>query len=78
MNDPDLILADEPTASLDYKRGRKVVEMLLKEVKEKNKGAIMVTHDERMLELCDRILHIEDGKIHEEAVKQRDNHPTPC
>lgn len=78
MNDPDLILADEPTASLDYKRGRKVVEMLLKEVKEKNKGAIMVTHDERMLELCDRILHIEDGKIHEEAVQQRNNHPTLC
>lgn len=78
MNDPDLILADEPTASLDYTRGRQVVEMLLSEVKSKNKGAVMVTHDERMLELCDRILHIEDGKIRWEKVKQRENHPTPC
>ncbi|WP_223701684.1 ABC transporter ATP-binding protein [Sutcliffiella deserti] len=78
MNNPDIILADEPTASLDYTRGKQVVEMLLKEVKGKNKGAIMVTHDERMLELCDRVLHIEDGKIYEGPVKQKDNHPTPC
>ncbi|GGF25937.1 ABC transporter ATP-binding protein [Halobacillus andaensis] len=63
MNDPDLILADEPTASLDSERGRKVVEMLSKEVKEKNKAALMVTHDERMLEVCDRVLYIEDGRI---------------
>jgi putative ABC transport system ATP-binding protein len=63
MNDPDVILADEPTASLDSDRGRQVVEMLSREVKSKNKGAIMVTHDERMLGLCDRVLHMEDGRI---------------
>ncbi|MGM9954461.1 MAG: ABC transporter ATP-binding protein [Peribacillus sp.] len=63
MNNPDIILADEPTASLDSKRGREVVEMLATEVKLRNKAAIMVTHDERMLDLCDRIVNITDGKI---------------
>ncbi|WP_407407083.1 ABC transporter ATP-binding protein [Peribacillus sp.] len=63
MNNPDIILADEPTASLDSKRGREVVEMLATEVKLRNKAAIMVTHDERMLDLCDRVVSITDGKI---------------
>jgi putative ABC transport system ATP-binding protein len=76
MNDPDLILADEPTASLDSERGRRVVEMLMQEVKSKNKGAIMVTHDERMLDLCDRVLHIEDGMIREVVKTKKENHPT--
>lgn len=63
MNDPDIILADEPTASLDLERGRQVVKLLSQEVKSKNKGAIMVTHDERMLDLCGRIFYMEDGQI---------------
>ena len=65
MNDPQIILADEPTASLDSVRGREVVEMLAREVKTRNKAAVMVTHDERMLDVCDRIVRIEDGKIKE-------------
>lgn len=65
MNDPEIVLADEPTASLDSERGRKVVEMISFEVKSRNKAAIMVTHDERMLDLCDRVLYIEDGEIFE-------------
>jgi putative ABC transport system ATP-binding protein len=65
MNDPDMILADEPTASLDSERGKKVVEMIAKEVKSRNKAALMVTHDERVLHLCDRVLSIEDGRIME-------------
>jgi len=63
MNDPKIILADEPTASLDSKRGRDVVETLSKEVKERNKVGIMVTHDERVLDLCDRVIMIKDGKL---------------
>ncbi|EEL50121.1 MULTISPECIES: ABC transporter ATP-binding protein [Bacillus cereus group] len=63
MNNPDLILADEPTASLDSKRGREVVEMMKREVKESQKAAIMITHDERMLDVCDRILTLRDGKL---------------
>ncbi|EKJ8908613.1 ABC transporter ATP-binding protein [Listeria innocua] len=63
MNDPDIILADEPTASLDANRGYKVVHMIADEVKRKNKAAIMVTHDERVLDLVDRVIRIEDGYL---------------
>ncbi len=63
MNNPDLILADEPTASLDSKRAREVVEMMKREVKESQKAAIMITHDERMLDVCDRILTLRDGQL---------------
>ncbi|MDF2903725.1 MAG: hemin transporter ATP-binding protein [Bacillus sp. (in: firmicutes)] len=65
MNDPSIILADEPTASLDSKRGQEVVQLLAQEVKTRNKAAIMVTHDERVLSYCDRIIHIEDGVVRE-------------
>ena len=63
MNQPDIILADEPTASLDGPRGRQVVEMIRKVVKKQNRAAIMVTHDERILDLVDVIYRIENGKI---------------
>lgn len=63
MNQPDIILADEPTASLDAERGRQVVEMIQKEVRKHNKAAIMVTHDERVLDLVDTIYHLEGGRL---------------
>ncbi|MFC7392191.1 ABC transporter ATP-binding protein [Scopulibacillus cellulosilyticus] len=65
MNDPEIILADEPTASLDSERGRSVVQMLADEVKLREKAAVMVTHDKRMLDLCDRVVYIEDGRLSE-------------
>lgn len=65
MNDPEVILADEPTASLDATRGRAVVEMLASEVRSRCKAAVMVTHDERVLDLCDRIITIKDGMLSE-------------
>ncbi|MDN6625630.1 MAG: ABC transporter ATP-binding protein [Pisciglobus halotolerans] len=61
MNDPAVLLADEPTASLDTDRAHEVVKLIAKEVKSRKKAAIMVTHDERMLGYCDRIYRIEDG-----------------
>ncbi|WP_455716322.1 ABC transporter ATP-binding protein [Anaerosporobacter sp.] len=64
MNKPDVILADEPTASLDAPRGRQVVEMIRKVVKKQNRAAIMVTHDERILDLVDVIYRIENGKLY--------------
>jgi len=67
MNQPALLLADEPTSSLDFKRGREVVELLAAEVKRTGRAAVMVTHDERLLDLCDRVLHLEDGVLHETA-----------
>lgn len=63
MNHPDIILADEPTASLDKNRGYQVVEMIRREVKRQNKSAIMVTHDERVLDLVDKIYYLEDKKL---------------
>ena len=65
MNNPEIILADEPTASLDSERGRDVVEMLADEVKLRQKAAVMVTHDKRMLDLVDRVVYIEDGMLSE-------------
>lgn len=66
MNDPKIILADEPTASLDGERGRQVAEMIRSETKKRNKAAIMVTHDERVLDLCDSIYRLENGKLTKE------------
>ena len=63
IKNPDLILADEPTASLDAQRGRQVVEMIRKQVKKYNKAGIMVTHDERVLELMDRVYLLENGSL---------------
>jgi putative ABC transport system ATP-binding protein len=67
MNHPDVILADEPTASLDGARGRQVVEMIQKEIKEYQKAALIVTHDERILDLVDTIYRIENGKIYRDG-----------
>lgn len=61
MNDPAIILADEPTASLDAIRGRQVVEMIKNQVKKREKAAVMVTHDERILDLFDDIYRMENG-----------------
>ncbi|USK59848.1 ABC transporter ATP-binding protein [Peribacillus asahii] len=63
MNNPSIILADEPTASLDTQRAHEVVQLIAREVKSRNKAAIMVTHDERMLEYCDKVYRMEDGKL---------------
>ncbi len=62
-NDPHIILADEPTAALDMERSVSVVKMLRKIAKEQNVAIIMVTHDERMLPYCDKVMEIKDKKI---------------
>jgi len=65
MNDPALILVDEPTANLDTARGMQVVEMLVSEVRQRAKTALMVTHDARMAGYATRRLTIEDGVLTE-------------
>lgn len=64
-HNPNVIFADEPTASLDTKKAYEVVKLLQKETKAQNKATIMVTHDERMLEYCDKVYVIVDGVLSE-------------
>ena len=67
INDPEIILADEPTASLDSNRSMAIIELISKIVKEQNKSAIIVTHDEQILPLCDRIYVMKDGQLIEQG-----------
>lgn len=62
-NEPQIVLADEPTAALDKERALSVVKMLKQITIEQNVAIIMVTHDERMLPYCDKILSIKDKKV---------------
>lgn len=63
VNEPRLILADEPTASLDKASGRTVVELLHDLAKRQGCTVLLVTHDVRILDIADRILHLEDGRL---------------
>ncbi len=69
-NTPEIILADEPTAALDMKRSVDVVKLLKKIALEQDVAIIMVTHDERLLPLCDRVLTIKDKKVYNLSVKE--------
>lgn len=60
---PRLVLADEPTAALDSKSGRDVVSLMQQLVKEQGCAVLMVTHDNRILDVADRIVHMEDGQL---------------
>lgn len=62
MNEPKIILADEPTASLDADRATSVVQMIKAHVQTKNMIGIMITHDKRLFEYADRVIEIQDGK----------------
>ncbi len=64
-NDPDMILADEPTGNLDTDTGRTVVELLTSLAVEEGKCVLMVTHDESILDVSDRAFHMMDGRLTE-------------
>jgi putative ABC transport system ATP-binding protein len=61
VSHPKIVLADEPTAALDKKSGRDVVELMYKLAKEEGITILLVTHDNRILDIADRILYMEDG-----------------
>jgi putative ABC transport system ATP-binding protein len=61
VNHPKLVLADEPTAALDSKSGRDVVNLMQSLAKEQGCTILLVTHDNRILDVADRIIHMEDG-----------------
>jgi len=63
VNDPEIILADEPTAALDSHSGRAVMDLLTHLARAQGRAVVIVTHDHRAVAYADRIVHIEDGKI---------------
>ena len=63
VNEPTLLLVDEPTAALDRRRSHEVVELLAERAHAANVAVVMVTHDHDMLEHCDRVLEMVDGRL---------------
>lgn len=63
MQEPTILLADEPTGNLDSKNSKEIIELLKKSNKEYNQTIILVTHDETIAKEADRIITINDGKI---------------
>jgi putative ABC transport system ATP-binding protein len=64
-NNPDLILADEPTANLDSKRGQEIMQLLRMVARELGRTVVAVSHDLRLREMADRVLWLEDGQFQE-------------
>ncbi|WP_048152283.1 ABC transporter ATP-binding protein [Palaeococcus ferrophilus] len=64
ITDPDIIIADEPTANLDSKNGKEVIKLIHEKAKNGGKCVMIATHDPRILGFADRILYMEDGKIY--------------
>jgi putative ABC transport system ATP-binding protein len=69
-NNPGILLCDEPTANLDLKTGREILDVLRRLNKERGVTVICATHDHRMLDICDRLMWIRDGRV--ERVARRD------
>jgi putative ABC transport system ATP-binding protein len=63
VSQPKIVLADEPTAALDKKSGREVVELMQTLAKQKGCTILLITHDNRILDIADRIVYMEDGKL---------------
>jgi putative ABC transport system ATP-binding protein len=63
VNHPQLILADEPTAALDSKTGRDIVSLMQRLAKEQQCTILLVTHDNRILDIADRLIQMEDGRL---------------
>jgi putative ABC transport system ATP-binding protein len=72
VGDPSVVLADEPTAALDSENGAAVMTLLAKMAEHPARALFVVTHDPRIIPFCDRILHIEDGRV--VADERRDRH----
>ena len=70
-NRPKILLADEPTANLDFKTGQDVLDILQRINKERNVTIVCSTHDHRLLKVCDRIMWVRDGRV--ERVEESSN-----
>ena len=63
VSHPKMVLADEPTAALDSKSGRDVVEIMQQLAKEQGATILIVTHDDRILDVAERVIELEDGRL---------------
>jgi len=71
-NNPDLVLADEPTANLDSRRGREVMQLLRQIAFEMHKAVVIVSHDHRTREIASRVAWLEDGTFRPDVAVERD------
>ena len=74
VNNPNIIMADEPTASLDSSRSLAIMDLISNMVKQENKAAIIVTHDEEILPLCDRVFDMNDGLLIEQEKESQNEY----
>ncbi|UYM05718.1 ABC transporter ATP-binding protein [Solicola gregarius] len=63
MNDPSVLVVDEPTSALDRERGMQIIELLVGLTRDRGTATLLVTHDDRQLDLTDRVAHITDGAL---------------
>ncbi|MEM5828757.1 MAG: ABC transporter ATP-binding protein [Candidatus Aenigmatarchaeota archaeon] len=70
VNEPKIILADEPTGNLDSKNGKMIIDLLIKINKERGTTLVVVTHDIELASLAERIIKLEDGRIVEEKIRR--------
>jgi len=73
VHSPPLVLADEPTAALDSRSGRDVVDLMQQLAREQQSTILLVTHDNRILDVTDRIVTMEDGQLHEPMARREDS-----
>ncbi len=72
VNDPSVVLADEPTANLDSKIGHDIMHLLQRIASEQNLSVVIVSHDQRIKDVADRVLWLEDGQFKEVALMATD------
>lgn len=78
VSNPEIVFADEPTGNLDSKTSKEVMDLIKSMAETNHQTIVMVTHDKRLTEYADRIIHIFDGKIEEiEYVKKQEEEPEP-
>lgn len=74
VHEPRLVVCDEPTAALDAKSGRRVMDLLREVAVDEGRACIIVTHDNRVFDLADRILVLEDGRVTHDGTEMPDDH----
>ncbi len=72
INDPDIILADEPTGNLDSKTGREIISLLAKLNEEEGKTVLIITHDDKVSAKCQRSIRILDGQLDSRKLEEHD------